>query len=257
VKPRMPGPWVVPWHFLEEAHALKLPMSRWGYGALLGTSGLFGFSLGALLGNAALGAGMALFFAYAIPGEWLEWMRQRRQKKMRSLWIEAVRMLRTSYLVCGSLRQAMVMSLPHLPEEVRPYFQHMIDRDQGMTSSHPMMEQDRVLLPELTYVLELAQLLDRVGGPDGEILLEDAIDRLEEAGRRVEEFEQEVAARRTETRHLFALFLVELLFLRLVGSVYFSGLFHSVAGQGLIFLCFAINAGCFIWVWQRIRRLSG
>jgi len=250
-------PWVVPWRFLQEVHALKLPMSRWGYGALFGTSGLFGFSLGTLLGNAALGAGMALFFAYAIPGEWLEWMHQRRQKKMRSLWIEAVRNLRTSYLVCGSLRQAMVMSLPHFPDEVRPYFQHMIDQEQAGLPFHPVMEQDRFLLPELTYVLELAQLLDRVGGPDGEMLLEDAIDRLEEAGRRVEEFEQEVAARRTETRHLFALFLVELLFLRLVGSVYFSGLFHSATGQGLIFLCFAINAGCFIWVRQRIRRLTG
>lgn len=253
---RITGPWVVPWQFVKEARGLNLPISRWGYGMILGSCGLFGISLGVLLGNIGLGAGMVLFFAYAIPGEWLEWMRKRQIRKARTLWMEAIRVLRTSYLVCGAWRQALVISLPHLPDEIQPYFGQVLAREQTGVPLNQAIKQHLTLLPEMTLFYEVAQILERVGGSYGEALLEDVMEGLEEAVRRSDELAQEAAARQTETRHLFVMFVVELLILRIMGSIYFSGLFHSLYGQWLVSACFMMNVGCFVWVKQRLKRYT-
>ncbi|MFC4767161.1 type II secretion system F family protein [Effusibacillus consociatus] len=252
------APWMVPWRYLPEARALGWPLRGWMYGVLLSASFGLGISFGLLLDIYGLGIGMGAFFAYAIPGELLLWVRQRHLKRMRQLMGEAVRTLHTSYLACGQWGQAVKMSLPYVPSEIQPLFQRIFRQQQvGVPLDQAMTDMpNQVLLSETGFFLEVARLLEQVGGPLGGALLEDVISLLEEANTKAGELAGEVAARQMETRHLFVLFLVELVFFRLISVVYFDDLFHSVPGQLLISALFFLNTGCLIWVRQQIQKFE-
>lgn len=251
-------PWPFPWRYVSAAHASGWSLSRPLYLSLLAAIAVGGWSLGWLFHNLWFGLEIAVFLAYAVPGELLEAVRQRNRKNLRRVWIETIRLLHTSYLVCGEWRQAIQLSLSQMPEQTQTFFREALRREQLGIPLHETIRECKKQFPiaEMNLFWEVITLLENVGGPLGETLLEDVILWMEEAHTRAEDMEKEVSARLTESRHLFLLFLVELLCFRIVGGTFFSGLFESVVGKTVMVVLFSINVLCVSWVRLRISQLE-
>ncbi|MFC0213836.1 type II secretion system F family protein [Paenibacillus chartarius] len=251
-------PWPLPWRYVSAARACGWELPHFLYISMLAAAIAGGLSLGSLFHHPWLGLGMAVFAAYAAPGELLEAVRRRNRKKLRNTWIETIRLLHNSYLVCGEWRKAIQLSLSHMPDETRGLFREWFRCEHlGMSLPDMIWEgKKRMPIAELNLFWEAIQLLENVGGPLGETLLEESVAWIEEASARAEDMDREISARLTESRHLFVLFLVELLFLRIVEGTFFSGLFDSAIGQTAMVVLFSMNALCVMWVRLHIRKLE-
>lgn len=219
--------------------------------------GLFGWMIAGTLTALLLGC----FMAYVIPVEWLEKIEKRNLAHQQDVLVDAIHSIQNAYTATGSLVAAIETSLTMMRQPAADAFQKVLASVRSGESLSEAMTALKQVFPirELDFFIRCSDVIEQTGGRHALVLLERSVRLIEDAKRREEEFDTEMAVRYTESRHLFALFLFEAAVFRLFDllnpDVQIGGPLLDV----LIALLLAINIGAWFMfrsqVFQAKRKL--
>ena len=213
-----------PNYFLKKSVSRGWNIGKLGYMLLTGISFLFGIAFGQFLGNLPVGVLLGLFFAYMIPMELLERVEKRRTREVREILIDAIRGIQTAYAVNHQLLYAIEVTLPTMKSPAKEAFQKVlaIERTGKPLSVSLQALKDFFPIKELEFFVRSCDLIHETGGKNSMVLFDRSIKALETVHELEEDLDAEVNQRRTESRYLFFLLLVELAFFQIVGVLSFN-----------------------------------
>lgn len=211
-----------PQYFLHKSARLEWNIGKAGYALLTGISFLLGMAFGQFLGNLPVGVLLGVFFAYMIPMELLERVEKKRTHEVREILIDAIRGIQTAYAVNHQLLYAIEVTLPTMQNPAKEAFQKVLAIERTGKPLSVEAIRDHFPIKELEFFIRSCDLIHETGGKNAMVLFERSIRILETVHELESELDVEINARRTETRYLFILLLIELIFFQLVGIFSFN-----------------------------------
>lgn len=200
-----------PSRFVQKANANHWNISMFGFVTITVSAFLIGGLFGWMISGVLTGVVLGFFMAYMVPFEWLERVSQKSLAHKQDVLINAVRSVQNAYTATGNLVSAIEMSLPMMEEPATSAFRKVLALERTGVNLSEAMEHLRQVFPfrELDFLIHCADTMKKSGGQQTGMVLERFIRLLEDARSREEQFKAEIAARNTESRHLFVLFLME------------------------------------------------